>query len=269
MVVANLLVGRFRDVPVTVLLPSSSGLNLQLARGGLFFALANRSRVTWANEVPELWDRVADAWTHPFHPSDSDMFREALVSDRDVYRDSWVIRAAFQKYLLSVIHPHTRPARTLRADLQRIARRWLSTRLRVTHGSELVKTLVDCAEVFYEIVVNVPDHARLGADSNGCSLGQMYATLGGGRESHNRLHFSVLDNGAGLPDRVNAKYKDCHRSAEEALRAAVFGDLPRRPGGRGVGLSRVREIADHYAEGARGVGGVSSARSPTNPISWS
>ena len=36
MVVANLLVGRFRDVSVTVLLPSSSGLNLQLARGGCF-----------------------------------------------------------------------------------------------------------------------------------------------------------------------------------------------------------------------------------------
>ena len=178
MVVANLLVGRFRDVPVTVLLPTSRGLNLQLARGGLFFALANRSNVTWANEAPELWDRVADAWTHPFHPSDTAMFREALVSDRDVHRDSWVIRAAFQKYLLSVIHPHTRPARTLRADLQRIARRWLSTRLRVAHGSELVKTLVDCAEVFYEIVVNVPDHPRLGADPGGCSLGQMYATLG-------------------------------------------------------------------------------------------
>ena len=92
----------------------------------------------------------------------------------------------------------------------------------------------------------------------------MYATLGGGRESHNRLHFSVLDNGVGLPDRVNAKYNDRSRTSEESLRAAVLGELPRRPGGRGVGLSRVREIADHYAEGSRNVGGASSIRIVTN-----
>jgi len=264
MVLANLLIGRFRDAPLIVRLPSSSGLKLQLARGGLFFALANRREVTWADDAPEAWDRVAMAWMHPFHPSDAEMCREALVNIHDLERDAWVVHAAFQRYLLSVIHPHTRPARTLRSDLHRIARRWLSTRLDVRQGSELVSTLVDCAEVFYEIVVNVPDHAGLGYEPVGASLGQMYATLGGGRDSHNRLHFSVLDNGVGLPRRVNERHTDCVRSAEGALTDAILGKLPRREGGRGVGLSRVREIADQYAEELRSVGGSSSIRIVTN-----
>ena len=124
----------------------------------------------------------------------------------------------------------------------------------------MVGTLTDCLEVFYQIVVNVPDHASLRSSPTGCSLGQVYATLGGGRDSHNRLHFTVLDNGVGLPHRVSILYKDRARSAEEALRDAVMGRLPRPVGGRGVGLDLVRRIASQYTEGLRGVGGASSIR---------
>ena len=260
MVVSNLLVGRFRDVPVAVRIPETRGLNLQLARGGFFFALANRPRVSWAGEAPEQWSRTAEAWVHPFHPSDAAMRREALVDVKDPEHDSWVVRAAFQRYLLSVMHPHNRPARHLRHDLRQVAGRWLSSRLHVKPGSEMVGTLTDCLEVFYQIVVNVPDHASLRSSPTGCSLGQVYATLGGGRDSHNRLHFTVLDNGVGLPHRVSILYKDRDRSAEEALRDAVMGRLPRPVGGRGVGLDLVRRIASQYTEGLRGVGGASSIR---------
>ena len=71
MVVSNLLVGRFRQVPVVVRTPESKGLNLQLARGGFFFALANRPNVRWDGEEPERWPTTAEAWKRPFHPSDS------------------------------------------------------------------------------------------------------------------------------------------------------------------------------------------------------
>lgn len=60
MVAANLLVGRFKDLSVEVQLPRSNGLNLQLARGGLFFALAKREgRVAWSGGAPEAWEKVA------------------------------------------------------------------------------------------------------------------------------------------------------------------------------------------------------------------
>lgn len=264
LVLSNLLVGRFRTLPVSVRLPGSRGLNLQLARGGVFFALSNRDAVSWTDGAPPSWERVADAWVQPFHPNDVDMYREALVAKPDLARDEWVVRAAFQRYLLSVVHPHRRPASSLREDLQRIARRWLSGRLHVSQGSDLVATLLDCAEVFYEIVVNVPDHAGLGAREGGASLGQLYATLGGGRDSHNRLHFSVMDNGVGLPHRVNERFTDKHRTADEALVDSVTGRLPRRTGGRGVGLHRVHQIAEQYAAGMREVGGASSMRIITN-----
>ncbi len=257
MALANLLVGRFRDVPVTIRLPSARGLNLQLARGGFFFALANRDAVKWIEGAPDEWDDTNIAWAHPFHPDDSDMLREALVCVRDLEEESWVIRAAFQRYLLSVIHPHHRPASTLHRELSLVAGRWLSGRLGVGPGMEMERTLADCLEVLYQIVVNVPDHASLRRQSHGCSLGQVYATLGGGRESHNRLHFSVLDNGVGLPSRVNALYRDRSRSAEEAVVDAITGRLPRRTGGRGIGLSLVREIAGEYAVGEREIGGAS------------
>lgn len=260
MVVANLLVGRFRGVPVSLQIPKTKGLNLQLARGGFFFALANRPNVEWARDAPEEWSRAADAWTHPFHPGDTKMRVEALVDVRDPRNESWVVHAAFQRYLLSVVHPHQRPARQLYGDLRQIAGRWLSGRLDITAGSEMVSTLRDCLEVFYEIVVNVPDHASLRTSSYGCSLGQVYVTLGGGRHSHNRLHFSVMDNGIGLPRRVNKLYPGDARTAERALREAVMGKLPQRAGGRGLGLDRVRRIALQYREGLRGVGGATSIR---------
>lgn len=258
MVVANLLVGRFRGVDVAIRVPSSKGLSLQLARGGFFFALANRPGVRWLGSAPDEWGRVAEAWTHPFHPSDRLMRHRALVDVRDPQSDSWVVNAAFQRYLLSVMHPHRRPAHFLYRDLHQIAGRWLSGRLRVRPGSEMVATLGDCLEIFYQIVVNVPDHASLRSDPSGCSLGQVYATLGGGRHSHNRLHFSVLDNGIGLPTRVNRLYLDRPRTAQESLRDALLGNLPRPPGGRGIGLDLVRRITQQYTEGLRGVGGASN-----------
>ncbi len=264
MVVANLLVGRFSDISVEVCLPKSSGLNLQLARGGIFFALANRQKVTWLDGIPEEWDRVSQAWIQPFHPSDAQMCQEALVNEHSLEREAWVVRAAFQRYLLSVIHPHRRPAHSLRSDLNLIARRWLSTRLRVKQGEGLVATIMDCAEIFYEIMVNVPDHAGLGHQPYGSSLGQVYATLGGGRDSHNRLHFSVLDNGVGLPCRVNQRYTDRRRTSEEAIYDAVMGQLPRRVGGRGIGLSRVREITGEYAQDSRMMGGTGTIHIVTN-----
>ena len=264
MVVSNLLVGRFREVPVDVRIPDSRGLNLQLARGGFFFALANRPRVIWTGGPPEAWSRTARDWVHPFHPSDTEMRRAALVDVKDPEDESWVVRAAFQRYLLSVMHPHKRPARHLRHDLRQIAGRWLSSRLHVKPGSEMASALRDCFTVFYQIIVNVPDHASLLSKPTGCSLGQAYATLGGGRESHNRLHFTVLDNGIGLPQRVNVLYTDRKRNAKEALRDAVMGRLPRPPGGRGVGLDLVRRIARQYAEGTRGVGGASRIQIVTN-----
>ena len=264
MVVANLLVGRFRHLPIAVRLPDSKALNLQLARGGLFFALANRGGVTWADDVPEEWDRAAEGWIRPFHPNDETMCREALVDTRSPEADSWIVRAAFQRYLLSLMHPHLRPPQHLYRDLRRIAGSWLSGRLDVAPRSEMSSTLVDCVEVFYQIVVNIPDHAGLAREPAGCSLGQVYATLGGGRDSHNRLHFSVLDNGLGIPRQVNAKYRDHERSAEEALQDAVAGNLPRRTGGRGVGLDLVRRIASEYTEGHRGVGGAGRIRIVTS-----
>ena len=204
MVASNLLVSRFRDVPIEARIPDSRGLSLQLARGGFFFALANRPHVTWRGAKPEQWSRTARDWVHPFHPSDARMRRAAFVDVKDPTSESWVVRAAFQNYLLSVMHPHNRPASDLRHDLRQIAGRWLSSRLGVKPGSEMVATLSDCLEVFYQIVVNVPDHASLRSSPTGCSLGQVYATLGGGRESHNRLHFTVLDNGVGLPAQSRA-----------------------------------------------------------------
>ena len=264
MVLANLLVGRFRHLPMTVRVPDSKALNLQLARGGFFFALANRPGVTWADDAPEEWDRVAEAWTRPFHPNDEKMCREALVDTRHVEADSWIARAAFQSYLLSLLHPHERPAQQLYGELRQIAGSWLSGRLDVASRSEMSATLVDCIELFHQIVVNVPDHAGLARELAGCSLGQIYATRGGGHDSHNRLHFSVLDNGLGIPHQVNAKYRDRSRGAEDALRDAVAGNLPRRPAGRGVGLSLVRRIASEYTAGHRGVGGASRIRIVTN-----
>ena len=265
MVAANLLVGRFRDLPIEVRLPRSSGLSIQLARGGLFFSLANRCRdVTWADGAPERWIDVARAWTHPFHPSDAEMCREALVQTRNPKQEAWVVRAAFQRYLLSVIHPHMRPNRSLRWDLNYVAEHWLSNRLGIKQGSELVGTLNDCMTIFYEIAVNVPDHAGLGSGPSGASLGQIYVTLGGGRESYNRLHISVMDNGVGVARRVNEKFIDKPRCVEEALQDAICGTLPRREAGRGVGLRLVREIASEYTEGQRNVGGPSNIRIITN-----
>ena len=75
----------------------------------------------WIEGAPDEWDDTNIAWARPFHPDDSDMLREVLVCVRDLEEESWVIRAAFQRYLLSVIHPHLRPASSLHNELSLVA----------------------------------------------------------------------------------------------------------------------------------------------------
>ena len=116
---------------------------------------------------------MAEAWTRPFHPHDEKMCREALVETKSLEADPWVSRSAFQGYLLSLLHPHRRPPQQLYGELRQIAGSWLSGRLDVASRSEMNATLVDCVELFHQIVVNIPDHAGLADDLASCSLGQI------------------------------------------------------------------------------------------------
>jgi len=257
LVVSNLLVGRYRSVPIRLTLPSNAGLTRQLARGGLFFALSNR-QVQWAGHAPATWAQDRARWQRPFHPCDSSASREMFPRGAADANQSWV--AAYQRYLFSVVQPHKRPARTLREDLRRIAVRWLTSRLDDEHKRAYVSTMSDVAEAFYELTVNIPDHAELKDRDSGLSLAQISVTSGGGEASHNRVQLAILDNGIGLARKVQRQYLDSERSATDAVRDAVTGALPRRDGGRGVGLSSVRHIAQEFEQGDRSVGGKSLMR---------
>ena len=252
MTLANLISGRFRRLSLKVRLPNADSINRQLARGGIFHAIARRPGPTHIENEPAEWLETMESWNRDFHPSDCQMRRDALVDSKIEPSPTRSMRAAFQKQLFSVIQPHMRKAIEVGDDMQPLASTWLTDRLGVTSSSEVSIQIDDYLGAFQQIVVNICEHARIEDTRGGSSLAQIYATYGGGERSLNRLQLMVVDNGYGLSKSLPERYRDRRRNATESLTDALMGNLPGFSGARGRGLKYVREtaMANHRSSGS-------------------
>lgn len=243
MILANLISGRYRRLSLKVRLPTADSINRQLARGGIFHAIARRVGSTQIENEPPEWFETMESWNRDFHPDDCQMQRHALVDSKVEFSVTRSMRAAFQKHLFSVIQPHMRKAIDVGDDMQPLASTWLTDRFGVPSNSEASTQIDDYLGAFQQIVVNVCEHARIEDTEGGSSLAQIYATYGGGERSLNRLQLMVVDNGYGLSKSLPERYTDKHRNAAESLNDALMGKLPGFYGARGRGLKYVRETA--------------------------
>ncbi len=252
MTLANLISGRFRRLSLKVRLPDADSINRQLARGGIFHAMARRAGPTRVENEPAEWLETMESWNRDFHPSDCRMRRDALVDSKFEPSQARSMRAAFQRQLFSVIQPHMRRAIEVGDDMQPLASTWLADTLGVASSSEAGIQIDDYLGAFQQIVVNICEHARIEDTEGGSSLAQIYATYGGGERSLNRLQFMVVDNGCGLSKSLPERYRDKPRNAAESLTDALMGKLPGFDGARGRGLKYVREtaLAGHRSSGS-------------------
>ena len=208
---SNLLVGHFCDVPLRVALPAASGMRLQLLRGGLYYALAQRTGpvdYTTSDEASEaVLDSSKGAWTPRKGPV---LFREASgtpVGGRSYLYANTHSRAEsgyFRRYEGSAAFPFLgdvipRPREGIRGEVREMF-------------------LLATCETLVEVLDNISAHAfnRLDATFDAAWLGPtivdrarsclLVGLTTGGTDSHDRLHFVAFDNGFGIPRTMRWKH---------------------------------------------------------------
>ena len=219
--VTNLLAGYFSDLPLRVALPAARGVQLQLLRGGLYHALAQRPGhvdYTASNDFTEdaLISSTGD-WTPKTGPV---LFGEASgtpISERSYLYANTHARAEsgyFRRYEGSAAFPFLgeiipRPLASAGREARRMFLLWAC------------KALV-------EVLDNFSTHAfnRLDASFDADWLGPMVVDRArscllvgvttGGTDSYDRLHFVALDNGFGIPRTMRWKHPAPLQSAKSA-----------------------------------------------------
>ena len=219
--VTNLLAGHFSDLPLRVAMPAARGVQLQLLRGGLYHALAQRpGRVdyTTCNGLTEDALRSSTgAWAPKTGPV---LFGEASgtpVSERSYLYANTHARAEsgyFRRYEGSAAFPF----------LGEIIPKPVAGAGREAHGMFLLWA----CRALMEVLDNFSTHAfnRLDAGFDADWLGPMVVERArscllvgvttGGADSYDRLHFVALDNGFGIPRTMRWRHPASLRSTGSA-----------------------------------------------------
>ena len=221
--VTNLLAGHFSDLPLRLAMPAARGVQLQLLRGGLYHALAQRPGpvdYTAGNDFTEEALRSsAGAWTPRTGPV---LFGEASgtpVNERSYLYTNTHTRAEtgyFRRYEGSAAFPFLgeiipRPVAGAGRETRRIFILWACKALVEvldnfsTHAFDRMDAGFD-ADWLRPTVVDV-DRAR------SCLL---VGVTTGGADSYDRLHFVALDNGFGIPRTMRWQHPAPLRSAGSA-----------------------------------------------------
>lgn len=227
---ANLLSGRPQSSGVEVSLPSSASVQRQLSRTPLLAVLASHSGLLQRYPVLEPWREIWDPHSR------------TQRAQQAVGRS--VPLAPFQRSLLTLVSPHSRPSHQLQRDVRSTVYPWLGRRF-IKHGRSISRlTAMRQLELaMIELVENVGDHAAVGSTGRPpTSVAQLTTTAGGGSESVDRFRLTVMDNGIGLPRSIKSRRGDLN--GVTAVRYALDGKLWQ--GTRGAGLHRVRGVVDKY-----------------------
>jgi hypothetical protein len=235
MMVSDLLLGEFRDVPIAYTLPPDPR-RLQLARGGLLFALAQGR--------PDDEDLVS--WLEPWHPT-SHLYRQALLRYED--NDSVARLPSVEADMLTLVNPHRHGASEDQATIiTNYVESWLYRRSRALgdpHEASPAAGVYAAGEVVRQLFLNIREYAALDRDDTdprgSTSLIQVFFTRGGGLRGANRLYLLVLDTGVGLPARVRELQGDPDLPATKTVVGVLDGTFRRHRPNRGWGLHDIYE----------------------------
>ena len=212
--VTNLLAGRFSDLPLRITLPAERGVQLQLLRGGLYQALAQRPGSVDYTVIDGTSEAALEASTGAWTPQKGPvpvLFEEASgthAGGRSYLYANTHSRAEsgyFRRYQGSAAFPFLGDA---------IPRPLASA------GRELHQMfLLSACEALVEVLDNFSSHAfnRLVSSFDADWLGPtiidrarsclLVSVTTGGTNSYDRLHFIALDNGFGIPRTMRWKHR--------------------------------------------------------------
>lgn len=231
-----LLLTRERELDLIVRLPASPSLQHQLARGGLFFAMANRR--VHEDSWEELEDRVRQAWSRDWQPTGG-------MKQLEIFRDGGQLDGHHSADVAAFLNVHRAPRSTMRTMLvPRGVRPWLrrAAMLRgatAAHGS-FEGVLADVTQVVSQLADNVRDHASLPLGA--ASLVQVAVTWG----PVVRISLTVLDTGIGIVTSAAQRLAPPPPRSVTIVDDAVHGRLPTYDRDRARGLDIVRKIVERH-----------------------
>jgi hypothetical protein len=231
---AAALIGSLRDRKMTIDVADHDAVE-SLLRIGLATALSRRAsgRTTFAAAARDL-DRpnLAAIWT-----SGSRAATEALFA-----ADDPAPAGAFGRRYATFVNPHLSSGAGGHPDVVFLVRRWLTQRLGEALPAHSVRALVIAVgTVLDELVANVQEHAACDRTPYPDCLVRVSVTPA------NSVRCSVIDNGCGIAASLASKVAVADGATDPLVRL-VEGQLSGWDAGRGVGLTRVRQLI-------RGVGG--------------
>lgn len=245
LLVTDLLLGRFKDVELAVELPEARHLGIQLARGGLLFAVAQ-------GHAGESIHSPLKSWLRPWHQS-SQLYRRALFADPNA-RDEGLLMGAVQRNLVSLVNPHRYGgSEEEAAGVAAFVSTWLYRRARslsATGGDEAEQLATTAGEVMRQLFLNIREYAALARDDESkpdLSLLQVFFTRGGTR-SANRLYLLSLDLGVGIPLRVRELQQDAELPVTKTIIGVLDGTFRQFRPNRGWGLHDIYDVCVHHSD---------------------
>jgi hypothetical protein len=254
LLVTDLLLGRFKEVELAVELPKSRQLGIQLARGGLLFAVAQGHDGENSNDHLKSWLR-------PWHQS-SQPYRRALFTDPSEHGRGPFLEAV-QRNLVSIVNPHRHGGSEEEAlGIAAFVATWLYRRTRAlsSGGGEAEQLATMAGEVIRQLFLNVREYAALGRDDDttpDLSLLQVFFTRGGAR-SANRLYLLSLDLGVGIPLCVRELQQDSDLPVTKTIIGVLDGTFRQFRPNRGWGLHDIYKACEYHSN--HRVGSAPAAR---------
>lgn len=263
---AATLCGRTRARELVVVVPHNESLLRQLARAGVWFALAQRSGVTTLRlsgdegqlfDAPPAWIKL-EAWRGHWQPSEHDFRARALGAPSDRVASPWEV---IQHEFIAFKNPHlgVERSRLAREVNDNVVLRWLQRLVNSDDDENTWLPLLAAAgttvrELLYNFAVHpfstlttasplrrdVPKDRQIGYVA-------LYTTKGGGAESFNRLHIVVADCGHGIPATLRPKLPRAINSETDSadqvlLKRMLEGSLPKYGRAEGRGFVRLVDL---------------------------
>lgn len=242
-VLSNIISSRYQDVWLRPEMPKTKAGQVQLARAGVYFALARHQRLDWAS-LSKSTVQSLEPWTEDWHPAE---MQQPLFRVGDERRLSEVPKRLAPD-LVAFLNPDRTPREDTLLDQEAVVYPWLreliGTRRQPSTREWRRQLCRDTSTIAGELLDNVRDHAHL--THNGlCSLAT-YATTG---SKEDRLYLTVQDTGVGMPRTLHSRTTAVN---DAALVAQPFnGELPLRERAHGQGLRRLTELVDRLGSKAQ------------------
>lgn len=256
---ANVLLTSERRRRLKVILPSDQTALQQLARGGFFFALAQRDGTdvvvtptegTLVTAIPVIAELAA--WRNRWDPADS-TFR-SRVWGLAAHAESNALDVV-QREFVAFINPHLSvPRDRLVKELnENVAQRWLDRlnaeeRLAAAATEAVTELLYNLAAHPFSSITSLPPMKRDIPRDRRFGLVALFTTSGGGGD---RLHIVVADTGHGIPATLRPKFKQRDAKTigddKELMTRVLSGDLPPYGRGEGRGYTRLSQLVEKFS----------------------